>query len=1463
MPDQGPTHDLFIAYAEADRSWVEGYLIKELGLPRERVITKGDFRPGASTLDELERAVTSSRYTLLVLSPAFLVDEWAVLGENLASFLTIREQQERLIPLVLHPADLPLRIEFRVSLDCTDEARWDEEVARLRAALKQARPEEIRIPCPYPGMVPFRSDDARFFHGREDEIERMLRHLRHQRMLFVIGPSGSGKSSLIAAGLLPRLAESSLYPAGTWLVRQMRPGANPWQSLSDAIDGDPAAPAQHVEELLDASPPAQRLLLIVDQFEELFTQVERPEQGRFVDAMQALRKVESCTLLLAMRADFYPELMHCDLWPVDPSLRLEIGPLRGDALRRAIERPAQDAGVYLETRLVDELMADAADEPGVLPMLQETLVLLWDKRRRNLLPYSAYEDLRLGQQSGLAVAMANKADWVWTDLSAEQQVLARRTFLRLIQFGQGRPDTRRQQSVADLQAAGDDPELFEDALDRLVENRLLTLTGEATQAGGKKVDIAHEALISGWPRLWTWVQERRDAEEIRRRLEARAADWDLLERKAGLLDEIELREAESWLKSPDAEDLGSSNVLRDFVAASRMDVDEQERRAEEARQRDLIAARRQLRLGIGLAAAVIVMLLAAGGALLGLTRAQQAAQQRARADAQKQATEALQLLVQDPVASLRTSAEALPGFEEDRLYVPQAEYALTQALRANLQLGMHEVATEPNERQVAFGSDFVVTGGDGLHQLSYDLAEALTMTNAMSVTAVALAGPDSTIVSRSTQGIQVWQDQQMVGAYEEGINPRCAEPRPGRAEIAICSGGSVWLWSYVDDRRVRLCELPDDVSTVQWAPDGSRVLAWSLSGQMAFCTDEGGSAPILQAPYAGRITDAAWAPAGERLVTAHRDGLAIWSGAPMALESTIPLSTAAIREVAFAGDERFLAWEVPGTDVTLWALDGRELRRFPISGGQLQDVFVLPDPQLTMIPLDNGDLYLWEINTDKARSLLRGHQKRVVAWDWHEPYLATGSVDGTVRVWDLDACGLSCTSDVVLRGHGARVLDVQWHDNGQLLSYGADGSLRLWQVLDDDGNPLCHGEDSTGMLLCHSRSVSPPAAPLAGNRVVDAYWLDGGTVLLAYEDGRVARWSKESGILQVVRALPDQPISHTAWSPDGNYAFAYLYDSTGLVIDMRTGLVARRVEGPVVWSDWLGAGLVVSTEREDHLLDVEAGFDLPIPRSADGSSAITVARGHEDRLALARENGQVELWRITPDYSAANVLLRSDLGFGLVDSLAWNGDGKRLLIGGLGSDGSGKVALLDAQTGKEIWAQELTPGRGSPLAATMAAFGPADEVIAATLGTGLFVLDPKDGSEISRDFSQSQPIRGIQWVEGATWPDQPPEPGQEIPQDGGSRPILLTWGGDGTARLWHWDRDSRDLAQIWQVIDVDAPMQSPELRSFEDATIGKDHRGVLTLDYEGVPRVWEAWIDHPEELFDIIGPVLARNPGKE
>ena len=379
-----------------------------------------------------------------------------------------------------------------------------------------------RLPCPYPGLLAFGPEDAALFFGRDQESDDISRRVWQQNFLLVVGPSGSGKSSLVSAGVLPRLAAD-----GRWLVRTLQPdaGALAWlaRTFGDQAGSDSGERLRaSVDALLDPEPGAERLLLVFDKAETIFLLPAKEDRARFLSLLDRLRRVDRCVVLLAMRADFYADLMTSVLWPLGRGERVEIAPLRGAALREAITPPAADAGAYLEPVLAERLLRDAGEEPGALSLVQETMVLLWERKTRRLLTVSAYEDLGGPGGSGLAVALAVRADATLASLSPAQRAIARRIFVRLVQLGEGRQDTRRPQAVSALRAPGDDPALFDATLRHLTNRRLLTTSADSEEP---TVELGHEAMITHWPTLADWIDESRASELTRRRIERDSDDW--------------------------------------------------------------------------------------------------------------------------------------------------------------------------------------------------------------------------------------------------------------------------------------------------------------------------------------------------------------------------------------------------------------------------------------------------------------------------------------------------------------------------------------------------------------------------------------------------------------------------------------------------------------------------------------------------------------------------------------------------------------------------------------------------------------------------------------------------------------------------------------------------------------------------------------------------------------------------
>jgi WD40 repeat protein len=983
-----PEFDLFVVHAEADRAWVDGYLKPMLGLEPARVFTPRNFRLGEGIAAEFERGVTSSRFTLLVLSPAFLADRWAEFGEGLVAFSSVDEGRNRLLALTLHPCQAPLRLRFRESLDCTDWTRWDDEADRLRRHLEAPEPTIEAVSCPYPGMVPFRKEDARFFHGRDGEIQNLLTLVRQHHFLAVIGSSGSGKSSLITAGLLPRLDDPRNFPRGTWRVLSFRPGTTPVEDLARILGGPPGDPAAAVARSLAAEPPAQRLLLIVDQFEELFSQVkESTTRDSFIGHLKALRADPRCTVILTMRADFYGDLMNSPFWPIDKSQLVEVAALRGESLRQAIVKPAEAVGVYLEDGLVERLLADAAGEPGLLPMLQEALVLLWGTMSGRLLTRASYDALGHDGRSGLAVAMATKADATLAALPPDQQRIARRIFLRLVQFGEGRPDTRRQLGVNDLRAESDDPGAFDDLLQHLIANRLLTPSTDEVR--GQRVDIAHEMLIIGWPASRDWVESRREAEKTRRRLVAKAEEWVRLGRaESGLLDPAELVEADTWLSGPDAAELGVDSDVQALAVASRRAIESLKRRK-----------RMWTRVAIGGLTAALVAI--SGFAYWGELKREAA--EKSDSEAKAKATEAV-------------------------LARKQAEKSADEA-RANAA----DALIGAGSTALANGHSF-----DAMHRFALaikTLPDHSPLRGVMS--------PSLGLLAREVPRIE------SILEHTGSVNSAGFSPDGARVVTASVDRTSR-VWTAADGTlRVELKGHADSVHSAVFSPDGARVVTASFDRTARVWNAADGTLRAVLKGHAVPLFSAAFSPDGARVVTASGDRTArVWDAADGTLRAVLKGHADRVHSPVFSPDgARVVTASNDGTARVWNAADGTLRAVLKGHTNVVQSAAFSPDGAQVVTASVDQTARVWNAADGSLRVELKGHAVPLfsAAFSPDGAGVVTASVDQTARVWNA-ADG---TLRAVLKGHPRSVTSAAFSPDGaRVVTASFDRTARVWNAAD-------------------------------------------------------------------------------------------------------------------------------------------------------------------------------------------------------------------------------------------------------------------------------------------------------------------------------------------------------------------------------------------------------------------------------
>ncbi|WP_448609193.1 nSTAND1 domain-containing NTPase [Geodermatophilus sp. URMC 60] len=1072
--------EIFLSYVAEDRDWAEGFLLPGLRQASVRVGIESEFRLGRPLSEQFAEAVERSERVVLVISPAFLADDSALRLRLLAQHYGLEHSTWPVLPILLHPVDkLPLSLAMLTTLDATHEADWEVCLARLLADLHREVAAEVAPPgCPYPGMVPYTSEQSRQFHGRAAEIEEVVERVRLHPVLAVVGPSGCGKSSLLQAGVVPRLA------AGGARIITVRPGDRPHDTLLTALAS------------AERPGPEEATVLVVDQLEELFTHAAPGAGGQVIDFCRKLRSLcESGRVrcLLAIRADFYPQLMTSPLWATVRDHRLEVLPLTGDRLREAIAAPAAEVGVHIEAALVQTIVHDAGGQPGSLPLIQETLVLLWGRLRRRYLPISAYDALVLPSSSygepprtGLQVALARRADAAMAALATdEERLLARRVFLRLVQLMDGRGDVRRQQRRRDLESPDSSAETFDRVLQHLIDARLVTCsTDERTSDPGEAlIDLAHEAIITGWPALRGWIADLRAAERTRRHLEDAAASWVRLGRGAGgLMDDVELGQARAWLDGPDADELGASRDLLDLVTAS--DAALATARARKARL-DRLFRLLTVALAALLAAVVVVAVVAV-----------------------QQRNEARDGRVLARSGELALAAAALLPEQVDRALLLSQEGLRLRSTPRTVGGALAALAANPRVLRV-------------LHAPVPQYAVAVVGERQAAVT----GGLDGVVRSWNLDG----------GAPGElgrlGGEIRSIAVRPdGGAVVATSSTGEIGQWTLPGGEPVPFLSGPQagpehvgSVRTAAYSPDGTLLATGGQDGQVILRDARTGQGQRLLTGYADWVNTVAFTPDGATLLA----GGGRTGGDP--------------------DDRRILAW-----DVATGALRAELLGHT----GAVRALAVGPDGALLASAGEEGAVRIWSLASGQLVHELPGHEERAfdVAFSPDGDRLASASRDHTVRLWD-PATGQAVGDP--LRGHGDYVRGLGFLANDQMLSVGGTrlflwdtgnaGRSRLATSLpeqsapsravavDRSGERVATGEDS-GRIVLRTADGIPTGIELDAVDPVSSLAFGPGSMLVsATYSGRVRVWDAADGRARTDELGLGEGSVVVEVSPDGRY----------------------------------------------------------------------------------------------------------------------------------------------------------------------------------------------------------------------------------------------------------------------------------------------------------------------------------------
>ena len=605
------SYDVFLSYNSADHCVVEDIARKLRDEGLEPFLDRWALAPGIRWRSELEETLGSCKAIAIFVGQGQM-GSWQQREVDVALDLQNRSPNLPVIPVLLPGCEPPLGFLGQLTWVDLRTRAIDQGIAILIRAARGEPPDidlqrhfdSVRASiCPYRGLLYFREEDAPFFFGREAAIEKLMDAVQRQRLVAVVGASGSGKSSVVRAGLVPRLRNERRT---VWETVTMVPTDHPFKALARALVplieptinevdclAEAAKLAEHflsqtisvydiVERILEKQSGTDRMLIVVDQFEEVYTLIaDEVVRRRFLDELLATssRTGSKANVALVLRGDFVGKaLAYRPLSDRLQDAQVNLGPMARNELELAVQRPAERTHLEFEPGLISRILNDVGDEPGNLPLLEFVLKELWEKRRGCVLLNATYEDF-----GGLQGAVATKADQLFKDLSPVEQKILQRVFLRIVHPSESGENTRRRTPFDELPAGG------VELVAKLTNQRLL-VTNQLASGQEQTVEVAHEALISSWGTLRAWVAEDREFLLWRARLDVLLAEWE----RAGENDDACLRgpllvEARKWFDQR-SEDL--SDQEKKFISASR-DLLERLTRMERERQlREIEAARR-------------------------------------------------------------------------------------------------------------------------------------------------------------------------------------------------------------------------------------------------------------------------------------------------------------------------------------------------------------------------------------------------------------------------------------------------------------------------------------------------------------------------------------------------------------------------------------------------------------------------------------------------------------------------------------------------------------------------------------------------------------------------------------------------------------------------------------------------------------------------------------------------------
>ena len=1146
--------DVFLSHSSADTAAVETVAERLRAAGVEPFLDIWHLTPGMPWQDEIAGAIGRSDTVAVFVGPSGF-NPWHHEEMRIALSRAVRTRDEfRVIPVLLPGADeaalsgfLAQRtwVDFRPGLD--DAVALDRLVAGVKGEAVDAGTFELPDhPAPYRGLLRYEARDAEFFFGRDPDIENLVAKLETSRFVAVVGASGSGKSSLVRAGLIPALSAGTIAGSDQWQTLVLTPGSDPARSLAEQVatfetGTDTLTTVDQLTERFATRNDGLRtsigaltaddqrpVLIVVDQFEELFSLCPdsaarcRERAHRFVanlaDAID--QPGIPIRVVITLRADFLDRALAVpQLKTLLQDHQVLLGAMDNDALRDVILRPAQAVGAFFEKGLVGTILKDVDIEPGTLPLLQHALYELWRQRRGPWLTIDAYDE-----SGGVAGALRRRAQITYDNLTPQQQALTRTLFVRLTSLGEGVLDTRRRVQRSELYPAeGDHTELD------IVLGALSAEQARLIVVDQNDVQITHEALLEQWDTLNGWLHDNREDLQTHRRLTQAAQEWEDLSRDTGALYQgAKLATAAGW-----ADDHGNelNTTEHEFLEASR------QRTTDELEAEQLRSRRLQRRL-IGAIAALTLAVAGIAGALWALNRATNAEAAAGtlalEARTRELAVSSGAALAHDPQLAGLLAVEAAETATLDSGVSRSAPFAALYGVVASPQDVTLDHFTWVKSAVFSPDGTRIVTASWDDTARVWDLDGTLlaTLSHGSGVDSAVFSPDGIRIVTASLDGTaKVWDvgGGLLATLNHDGWVVSAAFSSDGNTIVTASWDDTARVWD-LDGTLLATLSHDDNVNAAGFSLDGTRIVTassddtakvWSLDGDL-LATLEG---------HSFVVSSAVFSPDGTRVVTASPDGTArVWN-ADGTLLVTLEGHGDVVSSAVFSPDGTRIVTASGDDTARVWSLDGGLLATLEGHGGGVNAAVFSPDGTRIVTASGDGTAMVWDPD-GTLLATLEGHGSIVndAVFGPEGTRIVTASEDNSARVWDLESFALA-----TLEGHGSIVNAAGFSPDGnRIVTASDDDTARVWSL---DGGLLATIQGHTSNV---NTAVFSP---------------DGTPIVTASDDGTAKVWSVDGGLLATLEGHGGG-VNAAVFSPDGTRIVTASDDTTARVWSVDGGLVA-------------------------------------------------------------------------------------------------------------------------------------------------------------------------------------------------------------------------------------------------------------------------------------------------------------------